>query len=220
MSFKDKVLVFHHIVQSIVMSRFLQTTVKTRLEINSLVKAALTGARSVYSVCGRMAEANPSSDTMSVNTLCVSPISSITSLAGYEHDMLVTTQRYREMIWTHVSVEVPFYLSRGWAPGRWGGWRRWWWRCPSSAPSWCRSPSDCLRRSRSRCCCPLPSHTPIRPWSPLNTGRSSAGGSSPGLMGKRQKSWEESLWEREAENFYLIRFWTFMASVGCLWLFL
>lgn len=50
-----------------------------------LVKALLTGARSVYSVFGPMAAAKPSSDTMSVNVLWESPISSITSLAKSDH---------------------------------------------------------------------------------------------------------------------------------------
>ena len=68
---------------------------RTCVEINSLVKALLTGARSVYSVFGPMRAAKPSSDTMSLKVLWESPISSIPSLADMNHNktMLVITEQ-------------------------------------------------------------------------------------------------------------------------------
>lgn len=56
------------------------------LENNSLLKAALTGARIVYSVFGRIAAARPTSDTMLLNFIWESPISSRPSLADNNHD--------------------------------------------------------------------------------------------------------------------------------------
>lgn len=52
----------------------------------SLLKAALTGARMVYSVLGRMAAARPTSDTMLLKVFWESPISSRPSLADGNHD--------------------------------------------------------------------------------------------------------------------------------------
>lgn len=74
-----------------------------------------------------------------------------------------------------------FYPNQEWESGRWGGWRRWSWQCPSSAPSWCRWRSGCRRRSWSGWSCPLQSHTPNRSWWPQSTGHCSTGGISPVL---------------------------------------
>lgn len=82
---------------------------------------------------------------------------------------------------------IPFHahLRQGWGPVWWGGWCRWWWRCPSSAQFWCRWLSDCRHRSRSLWCCPRRSQTPILPWWLPSTGRCSTGGSWPGLWRDR-----------------------------------
>lgn len=120
------------------------------LENNSLVKAALTGARSVYSVFGPMAAAKPNSDTMSLKVLWEAPISSIPPLADMNRINMTCwgsqknniAKSFEQRVFAKVKVELKFkiyifffYQSQGWEPGRWGGWRHWWWQCPFSAPS-------------------------------------------------------------------------------------
>lgn len=77
--------------------------------MNSLVKAVLTGARSVYSVFGPKAEAKPNSDTMSLKVLWESPISSNPSLAGMNHIdkkmLVITAKTYKSKLFQQVFTE-------------------------------------------------------------------------------------------------------------------
>lgn len=149
------------------------------LENNSLLKAALTGARIVYSVFGRIAAARPTSDTMLLNFIWESPISSRPSLA--DNHTIVTCYSLLLNIMKLKGLSLCAHLRQGWGPVWSGGWCRWWWRCPSSAPSWCRWLSGCRRHSQSLWCCPRRSQTPTPPWWLRNTGRCLTGGSWPGL---------------------------------------
>lgn len=150
------------------------------LETNSLLNAVLTGARIVYSVFGRIAAARPTSDTMLLNFIWESPISSRPSLADNNHTIM-TCYCLLLNIMKFERLPLHAHLRQGWGPVWWGGWCRWWWRYPSSALSWCRWLSGCRRHSRSLWCFPRRCQTPIPPWWLRNTGRCSTGGSWPGL---------------------------------------
>lgn len=88
------------------------------LENNSLVKAALTGARSVYSVFGPMAAAKPNSDTMSLKVLWEAPISSIPPLADMNRINMTCwgsqknniAKSFEQRVFAKVKVELKFKI--------------------------------------------------------------------------------------------------------------